>query len=528
MKLVHKVVAAGAAVTGMILAGGAFTVATAQQSLSVLTTYQNRDEALQRNVNAALIDFYGYDDQNNMYVLVAATQPGQTQLWQDTFAQAAAAGRQLHVDVADALRLTDDPAVEDLLHRLDASAAAYDTTFVAGHDAVLAGNPNVGAYQVTIANLQASNDIMATLTDLRQRVDAQATASLSALRDTQVRVSVATTVSVAVVVALVLLAVIAFARFVLRPLARAGARMREIAGSGDLTKPIGWARRDELGELTGSFDEVLATVRTVVGRVAGNADALAANSTRLSATNGQIATAAEQTYAQADAMSAAAGQVSDNVQTVAAGAEQMSASIREIAHNTSDAAHVAETAVAGAEAATETVRRLGASSAEIGDVVKVITSIAEQTNLLALNATIEAARAGAAGKGFAVVAAEVKDLALDTAKATKDIAARVEAIQLDVSSAVSAITEVAEVISRINDFQTTIASAVEEQTATTAEISRNVAEAATGSGAIADNAVTVATAARATSTGVAESQNSSAELARMAAELQQVVDRFIY
>ena len=56
---------------------------------------------------------------------------------------------------------------------------------------------------------------------------------------------------------------------------------------------------------------------------------------------------------------------------------------------------------------------------------------------------------------------------------------RVDAIQNDTAGATTAITEIAEIIGQINDYQTTIASAVEEQGATTAEMNRSVAEAAT-------------------------------------------------
>jgi methyl-accepting chemotaxis protein len=172
------------------------------------------------------------------------------------------------------------------------------------------------------------------------------------------------------------------------------------------------------------------------------------------------------------------------------------------------------------------VGKLGDSSAEIGQVIKVITSIAQQTNLLALNATIEAARAGEAGKGFAVVANEVKELAKETARATEDISRKIEAIQNDTKSAVSAIGQIALVINQINDISNTIASSVEEQTATTTEIGRNVTEAAKGSAEIAQNITAVAQAAQSTTSGAADSLKASTELARMAADLQKNVSRF--
>lgn len=165
----------------------------------------------------------------------------------------------------------------------------------------------------------------------------------------------------------------------------------------------------------------------------------------------------------------------------------MGASIREISSNANDAARVASEATEAARATTDTVEKLGRSSKEIDEVVRTITGIAEQTNLLALNATIEAARAGESGKGFAVVAGEVKDLAAETAKATDEITSKIAKIQEDTEGAVAAMHRISEIISQINDFQTTIAAAVEEQTATTNEMSRSVAEAATGSATIATN-----------------------------------------
>ena len=264
----------------------------------------------------------------------------------------------------------------------------------------------------------------------------------------------------------------------------------------------------------------------LVAGIVDNTQALASSSEELTSVSQQMSAAAEETTAQANLVSAAAEQVSGNARIVSGSIENLVTSIHEIARSAQEAASTARQAVYLAGTASGTMHALGISSEEIGKVVNVITSIAEQTNLLALNATIEAARAGEAGKGFAVVANEVKELARETAKATEDIGAKMQAMQGDTHRAVSAIGEIGSVIERINELQTKIAAAVEEQSVTTSEISRNIGEATTGSSEIAENIVQVAQAAQSTAEGASNTQVSSQELARMAMDLQRLVDEY--
>jgi methyl-accepting chemotaxis protein len=314
-------------------------------------------------------------------------------------------------------------------------------------------------------------------------------------------------------------------RSILGPIRKLGSVIDALA-RGDLTVRSGITSRDELGQMAIALDGSLDKLRDSMQTIAHDADSLAAASTELAAVSGEIATAVDNTDRQSSSASIEADEISRNVQTVAAGSEEMGLSIREISRNAADAAQVASIAVSEAASATETIRKLGESSAEIGNVIKLITSIAEQTNLLALNATIEAARAGDAGKGFAVVASEVKDLAQETARATEDIGARVNAIQQDTGGAVDVINRISEVIAQINDFQTTIASAVEEQTATTGEMSRSIAEVAAGSQRIATNISDVSEASAATVGGVNQTREASTEVSRTAEELRTLVGAF--
>ena len=289
--------------------------------------------------------------------------------------------------------------------------------------------------------------------------------------------------------------------------------------TGDLTVRVPADGRDEISQMGASVNQAAERIADVFASVNNAAGKLASNSTALQEVAVNVARSAQEASGQAAIVARAADEVSQNVQSVAAGSEEMGSSISEIARSANEAALVATHAVRAVESTTGRMSKLGESSREIGDVVRLITSIAEQTNLLALNATIEAARAGDAGKGFAVVADEVKQLAQETARATEDISRRVETIQGDADHAAQAISEIAGVISQINEFQTTIASSVEEQTATTQEINHGVNDAATSSRQIASSISGVASSAERTADSMGRAQTNAQELSRLSEEL---------
>jgi methyl-accepting chemotaxis protein len=219
-----------------------------------------------------------------------------------------------------------------------------------------------------------------------------------------------------------------------------------------------------------SVDGALKTVADSVGAMKSTATVLAATSSETTAqTAGAVKTSNE---------------AFGSVEVAASAADDLAKSIGEISGQLSRASEVVTAAATEAQSTNQNIAGLARAAQKIDDVVKLIQSVAGQTNLLALNATIEAARAGAAGKGFAVVASEVKALAVQTAKATDDIAAQITAVQSSTQGVVGAIGNITGRMQEISRFTAAIATSVEEQTAATQEISVNVDAAASGTKSI--------------------------------------------
>jgi methyl-accepting chemotaxis protein len=277
------------------------------------------------------------------------------------------------------------------------------------------------------------------------------------------------------------------------------------------------ARRKATDAAIASFRERVEAVLKTVG---DSAAAMKATATALSGSS-------DTTSHRAEGAVSASNEASTNVTTAATAAEELLRSIAEISRQLGHTTEVVGLAATEAKSTNDHVAGLAKAAQKIGDVVKLIQAIAEQTNLLALNATIEAARAGESGKGFAVVASEVKSLAVQTAKATKEIDGQISAVQSMTAGAVEAIGRIAARMQEIDTHASSVAASVGQQNAATSEITHNVASAARETREVAAVLGEVAGAIAETSTSAQMLLAAADAVQKAAVNLRGEVDSFL-
>ena len=296
---------------------------------------------------------------------------------------------------------------------------------------------------------------------------------------------------------------------------------------GDLSSDIpDTGARDEIGQLSMMFAQMIAGLRELIGSVKSEAEHVSESSRNLLQNSDTLSKDSQAAADKARNAAQVSEEASNNINSIAYAVEQFSIASQEIASNVSKAAGISDTAKHKMEESSDSVMQLGEHSQKIGMAIRLIGDIAGQTNLLALNATIEAARAGEAGKGFAVVANEVKELAKQTAQAAEEITRMVQTIQNGSEQAINAIKEVREIIDQLNDIDNTIASAVEEQTATVSEITSNISNAAEGTKHVSKTIADVSNVASQASSHAMDTIDQAKRLSEMAEKLLRITQQF--
>jgi methyl-accepting chemotaxis protein len=295
-----------------------------------------------------------------------------------------------------------------------------------------------------------------------------------------------------------------------------------------------------MGQLQNSFDRFVGSIRDTLLQVSETATSVASASAQISSSTEEMAAGSQEQTTQSEEVARAVEQMaksiainSESAGEAAQTAEQSKIAAEQGGKVVADTVREMQQIASVVRESAGTIHNLGKSSDQIGEIIGVIDHIADQTNLLALNAAIEAARAGEQGRGFAVVADEVRKLAEQTTKATKQIAGMVQQIQTDSHSAVrtmsdatkqvdegivladragTSLHDIVEISQKVTHMVSQIAVANEEQSSTSEQISKNMEA--------------IASVTQQTASGTQQIARAAEDLNRLTETLQQLVNKF--
>ena len=222
------------------------------------------------------------------------------------------------------------------------------------------------------------------------------------------------------------------------------------AADGNLTVDVATTRKDEFGQLTGSIEAMLVSMRSTLEEVQQFGGSVGMSAEEVANTSGRIAFAMKEVnQAISDMEHNVISQASDaesgynkmvafsdkinHIYGITGAMQTMAGeTINSISKGTGRVTELDRTAATTAAITRElldNIADVNSQSENIGGFINTINDIAEETNLLSLNASIEAARAGESGRGFAVVAEAIGKLAEQSMTSSNQIGKIIEDIQ---------------------------------------------------------------------------------------------------
>lgn len=275
------------------------------------------------------------------------------------------------------------------------------------------------------------------------------------IRNLTIQVSIAAAI-IAILIAVVVMMSIGRPLIQLRDLMQEGAK-------GDLTvRSKIRKRKDEIGQLSSSFDQMMEQITHLALQTKASADAVLSTATTLTDASRKTAVSAKEIAVATEeiangstslAVEAERGNditlsINEQMKQVIVSNEQMVQSAYEVeqasGQGTAYMAELIDKTGKTEEMTREMVTKVDAlkdSTRSIVKILDVLNAVTKQTNILSLNATIEASRAGAAGRGFMVVANEIRELADQSTQSIDVVGQITDRIQNE-------IVETVEVLSR--------------------------------------------------------------------------------
>jgi methyl-accepting chemotaxis protein len=339
---------------------------------------------------------------------------------------------------------------------------------------------------------------------------------------------------------------------------------------GDLTQKVEKVNtKDELGQLTLYFDEMVNSLRNIIsqvrnmgGDVAASSQEMMASSEEVTKTSEQIAVVISDLAKGASEQASSSEKGNSKIIEIVNGLENIAGEISKSEQLSNQAKNSVEAGKKSVQyqsikmdenkqasvAVWNAISSLSEKSSEIGEILSVIKGISEQTNLLALNAAIEAARAGEHGRGFAIVSDEIRKLAEQSNSSVNKIDFIIEEVQSGVRLAASemenaslvvesqekALLDTVSLFENIFDAVSTINNNIKNVTEETNKLSANASQAGESIGNIASISQEMASiteevaASTEEQTAVIHQIAESAEsLSTLANELQESINKFL-
>lgn len=256
MKLTAKVSILAGLLMAVTVTQSYLTISRAENTLRHTEHISQRDTLFNNAVHTMETSFFAYDDQMNMYVLVAKLG-NQNALANETYAQALGFEKQFVNALSTAQNVNTTAKAVKLLNDVSQQINAYNTDAQIVHQDVINHRIAQAISMQTVGNNAPSNAIMPLLNQLVQIGQNNLSNALTSVRNNQSAAISFAWIAAVIQLLFVALALWGIQYFAVRPI-KTLKTVAEHLAEGNIEDQVTYTSRDELGDLATSFRAMMS------------------------------------------------------------------------------------------------------------------------------------------------------------------------------------------------------------------------------------------------------------------------------